>query len=161
MTIGIDAARLNVPTVWDTGRASYTRNATGAADAGGTQRVSAPSASQSSTSVGARQCRTCAERKYQDISNDPSVSMQTPTSISPEQAAAAVGAHEREHVASNAARAERDGMVARSTVTIHTDICPECGRVYVSGGTTTTTYSRKVSAAIADDARGLLLDATA
>ena len=29
-------------------------------------------------------------------------------------------------------------MVSQS-VTIHTDICPECGDVYVSGGTTRTT----------------------
>ena len=161
MTMGIDAVRLNVPTVRDTDRPSHAQKATSADPGSGVEKVSGPSASPSSTGVGARQCRTCAERKYQDVSNDPSVSMQAPTSLATGQEASAVRAHEQEHVTSNAARAERDGMVARSTVIIHTGICPECGRVYVSGGTTTTTYTRKVSAAIADDARGLLFDATA
>jgi hypothetical protein len=58
-------------------------------------------------------------------------------------AASAVVAHEKEHVAHNAARAEHEGMKARSMVTIHTAMCPECGKPYVSGGTTTTTYSSK------------------
>jgi hypothetical protein len=34
-------------------------------------------------------------------------------------------------------------MKATSTVQIHTAICPECGKAYVSGGTTTTTVSPK------------------
>jgi Zn-finger nucleic acid-binding protein len=36
-------------------------------------------------------------------------------------------------------KAEADGnTVVRQNVQIHTAVCPECGRVYVSGGTTTT-----------------------
>jgi hypothetical protein len=60
-------------------------------------------------------------------------------------AASAVVAHEKEHVAHNAAKAEREEMKAHSVVTIHTAMCPECGKPYVSGGTTTTTYSPKKS----------------
>ena len=56
-------------------------------------------------------------------------------------AATAVRAHEQEHVSHNADSAERQGLKARSTVAIHTAVCPECGRIYVSGGTTTTTYT--------------------
>jgi hypothetical protein len=58
-------------------------------------------------------------------------------------AAAAVMAHEQEHVTHNAEAAERQNLKAFSMVAIHTSACPECGRIYVSGGTTTTTYSPK------------------
>ena len=58
-------------------------------------------------------------------------------------AASAVLAHEKEHVSHNAAQAEREGMKAHSVVAIHTAMCPECGKMYVSGGTTTTTYTSK------------------
>jgi len=50
-------------------------------------------------------------------------------------------------------------MTARSEVQIHTAICPECGRIYVSGGTTTTYYSSKQSPV--SDATGLLVNKTA
>jgi hypothetical protein len=33
---------------------------------------------------------------------------------------------------------EAGGKVLNASVAIHTAICPECGRTYVSGGTTTT-----------------------
>ena len=47
--------------------------------------------------------------------------------------------HELEHVAHEQAKAQReDRKVVSQTVALHTDICPECGRVYVSGGTTRT-----------------------
>jgi hypothetical protein len=85
-------------------------------------------------------CVTCSERTYVDQSDDAGVSMQTPTQLSPAQAASAVMSHEMEHVTRNAAKADREGRrVVGSTVTIHTDNCPECGRSYVSGGTTRTT----------------------
>ena len=84
-------------------------------------------------------CRTCARRKYQDGSDDPGVSFKTPTKMNPEQAATAVRGHEQEHVVRERAEAEReDRKVVSQSVTIHTDICPECGRVYVSGGVTRT-----------------------
>jgi hypothetical protein len=87
------------------------------------------------------ECRTCANRKYVDGSSDSGVSFQSPTQIDPSQAASAVRSHEQEHVTRNAAKAESEGMDARSTVAIHMAICPECGRSYVSGGTTTTIYT--------------------
>jgi hypothetical protein len=58
-------------------------------------------------------------------------------------AASAVAAHEQEHVQNNDQKALRDGMKATSFVQISTSVCPECGRIYVSGGTTTTYYSEK------------------
>ena len=92
----------------------------------------------------AHECQTCKNRKYQDSSNDPSVSMQAPTRLSPGQAAGAVAAHEGQHVAHEQARAEReDRQVVSQTVTINTSICPECGRVYVSGGVTRTVTASK------------------
>lgn len=85
------------------------------------------------------ECQTCKERKYQDGSDDPGVSFKTPTNISPEQAAAAVRGHENEHVVREQAKAQReDRKVVSQSVTYHTSICPECGKAYVSGGTTET-----------------------
>lgn len=98
-----------------------------------------------------KKCETCSKRKYQDESGDSSVSFQTPTHISPDMAAAAVAAHEREHVVHNAEKAEESGMTAHSTVTIHTAVCPECGRIYVSGGTTKTTYTARQPVQTASD----------
>lgn len=84
-------------------------------------------------------CETCEERKYQDGSDDPGVSFKTPTNVAPEMAASAVRGHEQEHVVREQAKAQReDRKVVSQTVTYHTGICPECGRVYVSGGTTRT-----------------------
>ena len=60
--------------------------------------------------------------------------------IAPEAAAARVRGHEQEHVANAYSKAARDGgKVINASVSIHTAICPECGRTYVSGGTTNTT----------------------
>ena len=86
------------------------------------------------------ECQTCKNRKYQDGSDDSGVSFQTPTKIDPKAVAMAVRSHEQEHVTRNRSKAEREGReIVSQTVTIHTAICPECGRVYVSGGTTRTT----------------------
>ena len=84
------------------------------------------------------ECETCASRKYQDGS-DENVSFKTAQHISPEAAASRVRAHEQEHV-NNAYSdaAKNNGNVLSANVAIHTSICPECGRSYVSGGTTTT-----------------------
>lgn len=84
------------------------------------------------------ECQTCKKRKYQDGS-DEMVSFKSPRHISPENAAAAVRAHEQEHV-SNAYKkaAAKDGKVISASVSIHTGVCPECGRTYVTGGTTRT-----------------------
>lgn len=85
------------------------------------------------------ECQTCKERKYQDGSDDPGVSFKTPTNVAPELAALAVRGHEQEHVVREQAEARREGRdVVSQSVTYHTAICPECGKVYVSGGTTRT-----------------------
>lgn len=84
------------------------------------------------------ECETCANRKYQDGS-DEMVSFKSASHISPESAATRVRAHEQEHVSNAYKKAsENNGKVLQSSVSIHTSVCPECGRVYVSGGQTTT-----------------------
>ncbi len=85
------------------------------------------------------ECETCEKRKYQDGSDDMGVSFKTPTNIKPEQAASAVRGHEMEHVVREQAKARREGReVVSQSVTMHTGICPECGKAFVSGGTTHT-----------------------
>ncbi len=89
-------------------------------------------------------CQTCENRKYQDGSDDMGVSFQTPTRVAPEAAASAVRGHEQEHVVREQAKAEREGRrVVSQDVTLHTGICPECGEVYISGGTTRTVTAAK------------------
>lgn len=84
------------------------------------------------------ECETCSSRKYQDGSNE-NVSFKSATHISPEAAGAAVRAHEGEHVSNAYTKAAQDnGKVVNASVSIHTSVCPECGRTYVSGGTTNT-----------------------
>ncbi|MDR0487387.1 MAG: hypothetical protein LBG91_03985 [Treponema sp.] len=88
---------------------------------------------------GPQECETCKNRKYVDSSNDPSVSFQAPAHISPGQAPSMVMSHEREHVSNEQARASRDDRrVVSQNVTLSTSVCPECGRVYISGGVTRT-----------------------
>lgn len=87
------------------------------------------------------ECQTCKERKYQDGS-DENVSFKSAQHISPTSAGARVRAHEGEHVANAYNKAQEDGgKVIQASVSIHTAICPECGRTYVSGGTTHTKIS--------------------
>ncbi|MCH5347981.1 MAG: hypothetical protein J1E40_01535 [Oscillospiraceae bacterium] len=96
------------------------------------------------------ECQTCKNRRYQDGSDDPGVSFQTPTKVNPNAAGAAVRSHEQEHVSRNQAKARQEGKeIVSQSVTIHTAICPECGRVYISGGTTRTTI-RSSSDSLAD-----------
>lgn len=84
------------------------------------------------------ECETCKNRKYQDGSNE-MVSFKAAAHISPQASAARVMSHEMEHV-SNAYKkaAQGNGKVLQASVSLHTAICPECGRSYVSGGTTST-----------------------
>ena len=92
-------------------------------------------------------CETCEKRKYQDGSDDMGVSFQTPTRVDPDQAASAVRGHEMEHVVREQAKAQReDRKVVSQSVTLHTAICPECGKAYVSGGTTRTTTAANTKA---------------
>ncbi len=96
------------------------------------------------TSLEDAECQTCASRKYQDGSDDPGVSFKSPTHISPEEAPMAVRGHEQEHVVRERDKAEKEGReVVSQSVRLHTDICPECGKVYISGGVTTTTTAAK------------------
>ena len=82
--------------------------------------------------VSPAQCETCKERKYQDGS-DEMVSFKSAAHISPEASASRVMAHEMEHVANAYEKAaEKGGQVMSCGVSLHTAICPECGRSYVS-----------------------------
>jgi hypothetical protein len=84
------------------------------------------------------ECQTCKNRKYQDGSNE-MVSYKSAQHISPESAAAAVRSHEQEHVSNAFSKAAQgNAKVLQASVSIKTAICPECGRSYVCGGTTTT-----------------------
>ncbi len=86
-----------------------------------------------------QECRACSNRRYMDDSDDPGVSFQTPQHIPREISAAQVLAHELEHVHRESAKAAREGNeVVTQTVVLHGDVCPECGKAYVSGGETTT-----------------------
>ena len=84
------------------------------------------------------ECQTCKNRKYQDGS-DEMVSFKSASHISPTASDSRVRAHEQEHVSNAYNKAEQNnGKVISATVSIHTAICPECGRTYVSGGETNT-----------------------
>jgi len=101
-----------------------------------------------SEAKGLEGCQTCKSRKYVDRSDDPSVSFQSPAHISPGQAASVVMSHEREHVSNEQAKAERnDRKVISQTVTLSMSSCPECGRMYVSGGVTRTLTAKDNSEA--------------
>ena len=84
------------------------------------------------------QCQTCKNRKYQDGS-DEMVSFKSAAHISPESSASRVMAHEQEHVSNAYSKAAKaGGKVVSASVSLKTAICPECGRSYVAGGTTST-----------------------
>ena len=90
------------------------------------------------------ECSSCSSRRYVDKSNDSSVSYQTPTKLSPGTAALAVGAHEREHVVNERAKASReDRQIVNQTVMIKYAICPECHKMYAAGGVTKTQSVKK------------------
>lgn len=108
-----------------------------------TGRVERGSEEMTGTQAGKKvekgECQTCKNRKYVDGSNESDVSFKTPGHISPESSAAKVMAHEQEHVANAVAEGNKPNkQLVSATVTLHTSVCPECGRVYVSGGTTHT-----------------------
>ena len=67
------------------------------------------------------------------------VSFKSAAHISPEASASKVRAHEQEHVANAYSKAaQKNGKVVQANVSLQTAVCPECGRSYVSGGTTKT-----------------------
>jgi hypothetical protein len=116
-------------------------------------------------------CETCKKRKYQDGSDEGNVSFKTAAHISPDAAGATVRAHENEHVNNAYNKASEDnGEVISASVSIHTSICPECGRSYISGGTTNTMirytnesnpYQQELKSADAALLRGANLDLSA
>lgn len=90
------------------------------------------------------ECQTCANRKYKDGSDDPGVSFKTASKISAGNAESAVRSHENEHVVRNQAKASRENKeIVYQSVTIKQEICPECGKTYVSGGETKTVTKEK------------------
>ena len=91
--------------------------------------------------VNKAECETCKQRKYKDGS-DENVSFKSAQHISPTEAGTRVRAHEQEHVSNAYSKAAKDGgKVLQASVALHTAVCPECGRAYISGGTTTTRIS--------------------
>ena len=159
MIIGIATA-----TGMTIGTAAGGQPVTGAAPAGSSAAATAQAGAQGAVQKGQEasglkvpgqrdvdtyECQTCKNRKYQDGSNDPGVSFKTPTHLDPERAAYAIRSDEMEHVAHAKADAakDEDKEILSQSVTYHTAICPECGRVYMSGGTTRTTFrtSREVA----------------
>ncbi len=134
--------------VWGMGPGMSTSTGTGAEGAVGavsasedTKPIVNPGESQEvkpGKRVSPAECETCKERKYQDGS-DENVSFKSAQHISPTEAGAKVRAHEQEHVANAYDKAAKGGgKVLQASVTIHTAICPECGRTYISGGETNT-----------------------
>ncbi|MFP4498722.1 MAG: hypothetical protein ACLFQV_10965 [Vulcanimicrobiota bacterium] len=94
-----------------------------------------------------QECQTCRNRRYVDGSSDGSVSFQTPTHIPASMAGNAVLSHEMEHVSHETADAQRDGReVVHKNVMLHQSVCPECGRLYISGGTTEISTAPKKDA---------------
>ncbi|MCI9334970.1 MAG: hypothetical protein HFI98_09550 [Lachnospiraceae bacterium] len=84
------------------------------------------------------ECETCKNRKYQDGS-DEMVSFKSAAHISPAASASRVRAHEQEHVNNAYSKAAKNnGKVLSASVALQSAVCPECGRSYVAGGTTTT-----------------------
>lgn len=112
--------------------------------------------------VKSTECQTCKNRKYKDGS-DEMVSFKSAAHIDPNAAGAVVRGHEGEHVA-NAYKsaAQNNGKVLNASVSIHMSICPECGRAYVSGGTTRTLISYQKDAKpklnIGEDGKGNNVD---
>ena len=97
--------------------------------------------SQTDKTQGAQgvECETCQNRQYVDGSNE-MVSFKTPGKISPGESYAKVMSHEKEHVANAVAEGKKANKELVSvSVSLKTSTCPECGRSYVSGGTTRTT----------------------
>jgi len=114
-----------------------------------TEQAAGSTTSPASRADGAGECTTCARRRYQDKSDDPSVSFQAPTQLSAAEAEVMVRVHEQEHVRHETAKAEREGKEVDTRVTIHYSVCPECGRVYCSGGTTRVATREAVDPAVA------------
>lgn len=108
------------------------------------------------------ECKTCSERVYKDESHDGGVSFQAASNISMSNSGVAVASHENEHYTRENARAKEDGkVVLKNDVKIFYSKCPECGRMYASGGETETVIASKKADPNNDfNTRGESLDVT-
>ncbi|MBO6108297.1 MAG: hypothetical protein J6P16_02705 [Eubacterium sp.] len=98
-----------------------------------------PEPTKQDKKVGKAECETCKNRKYVDGSDEGDVSFKAPAHIDPSSSASRVMSHEMEHVANARAEDAKENKELLSvSVSLHTAVCPECGRVYVAGGTTKT-----------------------
>lgn len=111
-------------------------------------------------------CETCENRRYQDASNE-QVSFKAPGKIRPQEAYAKVMGHEKEHVANAVAESSKPNKeLVSASISLKTDICPECGKSYIAGGTTTTimktykndAYSQNRKSYEAESAKGNNVD---
>ncbi len=85
------------------------------------------------------ECKTCAERRYQDDSDDSGVSFQSPTRLTPQQASSAVISHEKEHYGREEDKAKTENKeVLSNSIRVYSAICPDCGKAYIAGGETRT-----------------------
>jgi hypothetical protein len=113
------------------------------------------------------ECETCANRTYKDGS-DEMVSFKSAAHISPEASASRVRAHEQEHVVNAYEKAaSNNGKVISASVSLHTSICPECGRSYVAGGETRTQikyynednpYQKQLKSSDENKLKGMMVD---
>lgn len=118
-------------------------NANPVSPVNGTDKVTRGSEGTTGTEPGKKvekgECQTCKNRKYVDGSNEGNVSFKTPGHIDPGSSASKVMAHEQEHVANAVAKGSKpNNELVSASVSLQTAVCPECGRVYVSGGVTHT-----------------------
>lgn len=88
-------------------------------------------------------CQTCAERTYQDGSDDMGVSFKNGGHISPNVSASVVAGHEQEHASRAQDEAREEGQEANVKVRLSMAQCPECGRMYISGGVTEVSKAAK------------------
>jgi hypothetical protein len=123
------------------GAASLQRNQLSDRNPGQGTSVGTSSSAPKTASI---QCQTCKSRKYQDGSDDPGVSFKSAAHIDPGNSSAVVMSHEQEHVRNETVKAsgEKKEIISQS-VTLETSVCPECGRVYTSGGKTRTVTRSK------------------
>lgn len=104
-----------------------------AESAQGTEKTGAMSAAEPSTG-----CQTCASRVYQDGSGDSGVSYQGAKGMPSSLSGIYVASHEGEHATREAAKAQKEGdIITQKKVTVEMACCPDCGRMYAAGGTTT------------------------
>lgn len=79
-----------------------------------------------------QECETCQHRREDE--SEEVVSLKT-SKYTAEQSVTAVFSHEAEHVYRDKAYADMNNKeVLYQRVALQTDICPECGKLYVSGG---------------------------